>query len=128
MIDHASIRVADIVASKVFYTQALAPLGYSILMEIPSGTPGIIEVVGYGIAPKPEFFIGRGFPENSYLHLAFRAANRAKVREFYEAAMTAGGRDNGEPALCPEYHPNYFGAYVLDPDGNNIEAVCHAPE
>jgi catechol 2,3-dioxygenase-like lactoylglutathione lyase family enzyme len=128
MIDHVSFKVGDIVESKAFFTQALAPLGFTLLMERPSATPGKIDVVGFGIAPKPEFFIGQGFAGNTPVHIAFRAENREQVREFYSAAMAAGGHDNGEPALCPEYHANYFAAFVLDPDGNNIEAVCHDPE
>jgi len=126
MIDHVSIRVRDIEASRAFYRKALAPLGYTVLME--ESVAGKIDIVGYGIAPKTEFFIGRGFPGDTPVHVAFRAKNRAQVREFYSAAMAAGGRDNGAPELCPEYHPDYFGAFVLDPDGNNIEAVCHDPE
>ena len=120
MIDHTGVTVSDISKSKAFYRAALAPLGYAPLMEFE-------EAAGYGVAPKPDFWIGQGTSNASHTHVAFRADSRAQVDAFYRAAIAAGGRDNGPPGLRPHYHPNYYGAFVLDPDGHNIEAVCHAP-
>jgi len=120
MIDHTGLTVSDVTKSKVFYRAALAPLGYTLLMEL--GDDG-----GFGVAPKPDFWIGHGTLGGSRSHVAFRAETRQLVDAFYEAAMAAGGTDNGPPGLRPHYHPNYYRAFVLDPDGHNIEAVCHAP-
>src|SRR5207249_10971848 len=119
MIDHTGVGVSDIGKSKVFYKAALAPLGYELLMEAD-------DAAGFGVDPKPDFWVGRSTPV-SPVHVAFRADTRAQVDAFYRAAMAAGGRDNGAPGLRPHYHPNYYGAFVFDPDGHNIEAVCHAP-
>ena len=121
MIDHMSLPCSDVPRARAFYTSALAPLGYAILMEFE-------DVVGMGGAPKPDFWLGPGEAPKPPLHVAFRARSRAEVDAFYAAAMAAGGRDNGAPGLRPHYHPHYYGAFVLDPDGNNIEAVCHDPE
>jgi catechol 2,3-dioxygenase-like lactoylglutathione lyase family enzyme len=121
MIDHIAIPVRDIAASKAFYARALAPLGYEVLFEEPS-------CVGFGIPSKLEFFIFQSDSVIEPLHVAFNAANRSLVDSFYASGMATGGRDNGKPALCPEYHPHYYGGFVLDPDGHNIEAVCHNPE
>jgi catechol 2,3-dioxygenase-like lactoylglutathione lyase family enzyme len=120
MIDHTGVSVADLAKSKAFYRAALAPLGYGLLMEFDA-------FAGFGVAPKPDFWIGKGKPNVPPVHVAFRADSRAHVDAFHKAALAAGGRDNGAPGLRPQYHPNYYGAFVLDPDGNNIEAVCHAP-
>jgi catechol 2,3-dioxygenase-like lactoylglutathione lyase family enzyme len=128
MIDHTGIAVSDLERSRTFYEQALAPLGYLPIVELPAGVSGAIFAVGFGVPPKPDFWVGAGQPQASNVHIAFRADNRAEVDAFYEAAMAAGGRDNGAPGLRPHYHPNYYGAFVLDPDGYNIEAVCHRPE
>jgi catechol 2,3-dioxygenase-like lactoylglutathione lyase family enzyme len=95
-------------------------------MEVTSAQTGRNDAAGFGVPPKPDFWIGSGSPRDS-IHVAFRAANRALVDAFYKAAISAGGRDNGAPGLRPHYHPNYYGAFVLDPDGHNIEAVCHDP-
>jgi catechol 2,3-dioxygenase-like lactoylglutathione lyase family enzyme len=122
MIDHTGITVSDLQASKRFYEAALAPLGYAVLMEVPGGAG-----IGFGEPPKPDFWIIGGTPNEPRLHIAFRAKDRATVDAFYRAALAAGGRDNGAPGLRPHYHPNYYGAFVLDPDGHNIEAVCHTP-
>lgn len=127
MIDHTGVVVSDIAKSKAFYTQALAPIGYTLLMELPAAVIGGVDVVGFGKPPKPDFWITTGRPNNPPLHVAFRVGSRTLVDAFYRAAITAGGRDNGAPGLRPHYHPNYYGAFVLDPDGHNIEAVCHAP-
>ena len=105
-------------SAKAFYRAALAPLGYGVLMECE-------QFAGFGVAPKPDFWIGQGAPNEPRVHVAFRADTRADVDAFYRAAMAAGGRDNGPPGLRPHYHDNYYGAFVLDPDGHNIEAVCH---
>jgi len=126
MIDHISLRVSDFKRSKPFYDAALAPLGGAMLMGV--GVPGV-EGGGYGRAGRPIFWIGSapGAAASGPTHVAFMADTRAAVDAFYAAAMGAGGKDNGGPGLRPEYHPDYYGAFVLDPDGNNIEAVCHAP-
>ena len=120
MIDHTGVTVSDVGKSKTFYRAALAPLGYDLLMEWE-------HFAGFGVAPKSDFWIGRGKANAPGVHIAFRADSRAQVDAFYKAAMAAGGRDNGSPGLRPHYHANYYGAFVLDPDGHNIEAVCHSP-
>lgn len=120
MLDHISIQVADYERSKKFYSEALAPLGYSLLMESASGA-------GFRKEFIPDFWIKSGEPCPS-VHVAFASGTRAMVDCFYRAALAAGARDNGPPGLRPNYHPHYYGAFVLDPDGYNIEAVCHQPE
>ena len=124
MIDHIGLTVADYERSKAFYAKALAPLGYALIMEVTEAGPW----VGFGVGGKPDFWLGQGEATAPRLHVAFRAQDRAAVRAFYEAAIKAGAGDNGPPGLRPEYHPDYYGAFVLDPDGHNIEAVCHHPE
>jgi catechol 2,3-dioxygenase-like lactoylglutathione lyase family enzyme len=121
MIDHTGISVSNLEKSKAFYTEALGAIGYALLMEFP-------DAAGFGEPPKPDFWIGQGAPNNPPVHIAFRVGNRALADAFYKAAIAAGGRDNGAPGLRPHYHPDYYGAFVLDPDGHNIEAVCHTPE
>ena len=128
MIDHIGIDVTDFERSKAFYQRALAPLGYALLMEVPAAVTGQTDVAGFGEAPKPDFWISRGSANRPPVHVAFRAASRKVVDAFYRAALDAGGKDHGAPGLRPHYHPNYYGAFVLDPDGHNIEAVCHSPE
>lgn len=125
MIDHTGLVVSDFERSKRFYTEALAPIGYAKLAEFPAAVTGHTDVAGFGEPPKPDFWISRGTPNQPPLHIAFRVGSRALVEAFYQAAIAAGGRDNGGPGLRPHYHPNYYGAFVLDPDGHNIEAVCH---
>ena len=120
MIDHTGVSVTDVAKSTAFYRAALAPLGYGVLMEFDGAA-------GLGVAPKPDFWIGQATPNEPRVHVAFRADTRAVVDAFYKAALAAGGRDNGPPGPRPNYHDNYYGAFVLDPDGHNIEAVCHAP-
>lgn len=131
MIDHLGFRVSDYKAARAFYDRALAPLGAKALMELTAEQTGGTAFCGYGPADgKPDFWLedgGAGAP-NLKLHVCFKAKDRAMVDAFYAAAMAAGGKDNGGPGLRPHYHPNYYGAFVLDPDGHNIEAVCHAPE
>ena len=128
MIDHTGLHMAEPSRSRRFYEAALAPLGYTILREIPTQFTGGKVVFGMGVAPKPDFWLAEGTPEVPAIHLAFRADSPAQVRAFYEAALAAGGRDNGPPGPRPHYHEHYYGAFVLDPDGHNIEAVCHTPQ
>lgn len=123
MLDHLSIQCADVSTSTLFYDAVLAPLGGARLMDFG-------EVVGYGVAPMPDFWVGpratgEGFRES---HIAFRASDRAAVRAFFDAAVAHGAEVLHEPRVWPEYHPGYYGAFVRDPDGNNVEAVCHLPE
>ncbi|SCK28733.1 VOC family protein [Vogesella sp. LIG4] len=125
MIDHTGIIVSDFARSKAFYLAALAPIGYQLLLEFSAAITGHTDVAGFGEAPKPDFWLSRGTPNQPPLHVAFRASNRQQVDAFHAAALAAGGRDNGAPGLRPHYHPHYYGAFVLDPDGHNIEVVCH---
>ena len=126
MIDHTGVIVSDFESSKKFYQIALAAIGYELLAEFPASVTGHTDVAGFGEEGKPDFWISKGTPNQPPIHVAFRVSERAVVDAFYSAAMQAGGRDNGKPGLRPHYHPNYYGAFVLDPDGHNIEAVCHA--
>jgi len=127
MIDHTGLLVSNFAASKAFYLKALGPIGYSLLMELSAAVTKRADVAGFGVAPKPDFWIASGTPNVPPIHVAFRVDTRAQVDAFYKAAMAAGARDNGGPGLRPHYHENYYGAFVLDPDGHNVEAVCHAP-
>ncbi len=127
MIDHVGISVADLAASKAFYAQALAPLGYTLIMEVTAEQTGGHPAAGFG-SESPDFWIGQDGAPSQRTHVALRTKTRAEVDAFHAAALAAGGRDNGAPGLRPHYHPNYYGAFVLDPDGHNIEAVCHTPE
>ena len=128
MIDHIAIAVSDFEASKLFYASALAPLAYVLLREFSATASGGSDAAGFGVPAKPDFWIGHGTGSVSPVHVAFRVSTRALVDAFYSAALAAGGRDNGAPGLRPHYHQSYYGAFVLDPDGHNIEAVCHAPQ
>ena len=119
--DHIGFSVTDFEKSKAFYTKALAPLGIGVVME----GPGWAMV---GNSSKPELWFGTHGKVPGPIHIAFAAANRAQVRAFYEAAIAAGGKDNGGPGIRAQYHPNYYGAFVFDPDGHNVEAVCHLSE
>ncbi|ADV13905.1 VOC family protein [Mesorhizobium sp. M7A.F.Ca.CA.001.09.2.1] len=128
MIDHLGINVADFDASKAFYDKAMAPLGAALLYMVPLEYTGGKKVGGYG-RDRPVFWLQEGKDgQKAHQHVAFTARSRAEVEAFYAAALAAGGKDNGGPGLRPHYHPDYYGAFVLDPDGNNVEAVCHAPE
>jgi catechol 2,3-dioxygenase-like lactoylglutathione lyase family enzyme len=123
VIDHLSIQCANVAASASFYDDVLEPLGGKRILEFGN-------VIGYGIPPMPDFWIGpqqtgEGFRES---HIAFSAADRDAVRAFFDRAVAAGAEVLHEPRVWPEYHPNYFGAFVRDPDGNNVEAVCHRAE
>lgn len=126
MLDHIGVGVSDLARSRAFYATALAPLGYQITKEIPGRAVGFGIVRGHGRSTDPagEFWIAQETPTPS-VHVAFNAVSRAAVDAFYQAALAAGGRDNGPPGLRPRYHADYYGAFVLDPDGYNIEAVCH---
>ena len=118
MIDHVGLEVRDYRRSKDFYVAALAPLGFELAMEYEG------RVGGFARDGKPWFWIREGEPAAG-IHVAFTAADNDTVDEFYAAAIGAGGEDNGAPGLRTHYHPGYYGAYVRDPDGNNVEAVCH---
>ena len=124
MIDHVGFPVADYARSKAFYAEALAPLGYTLLMEVQQDANDSL-AAGFGANGKPDFWIGGEGGLNHAMHVAITARDRAAVNAFYREALAAGGRDNGAPGLRPHYHANYYGAFVLDPDGHNIEAVCH---
>ena len=137
MLDHMTFRVTDIHRAKAFYGAALAPLGYSVAYEGQHGA----NILGFSYPDSSEpdgqkadvWFIDGpspygGPPATAGCHLAWRAESRAQVDAFYRAALAAGGKDNGAPGLRPHYHPHYYGAFVIDPEGNNIEAVCHRPE
>ena len=127
MIDHIGFAVADFARSKAFYAAALRPLGIALLMELTEEQTGSGAHAGFGAAGKPFFWIGDRGPASAGLHVAFAAADRARVDAFHAAGLEAGGRDDGAPGLRPHYHATYYGAFILDPDGNNIEAVCHRP-
>jgi len=118
MIDHLTVRVRDLNKAKAFYASALAPLGYSVLMEFG-------EYIGLGADQKPDLWIAPGKQES--MHLAIVAKDRKAVDAFYQAALQAGAKDNGKPGIRVDYHPNYYGAFVIDPEGHNLEAVCHKP-
>ncbi|WP_333823360.1 VOC family protein [Pinisolibacter sp.] len=128
MLDHIGVPVRDLARSKAFYETVLASLGYGPVMELDPSVTGGAGFVGFGRPGKPQFWISNGEPLTGVLHVAFMAENRAAVAAFHAAALAAGARDNGGPGLRPHYHPNYYGAFVFDPDGHNIEAVCHRPE
>ena len=120
MLDHLGFPVSNYGRAKDFYLKALAPLGYSLVMEVDGAA-------GFGADGKPDFWIGGEGKLNRAIHVAIAAKDRASVDAFYRAALAAGGTDNGPPGLRPHYHDNYYAAFVLDPDGHNIEAVCHKP-
>ena len=126
MIDHVGFPVSDYARARSFYEKALAPLGYTLIMEVQENQFGA-KAAGFGINGKPDFWIGGDGGLNKPLHIAIATKERAAVDTFYKAALAAGAKDNGAPGIRAHYHPNYYGAFVLDPDGHNIEAVCHAP-
>ncbi|MGV8856182.1 MAG: VOC family protein [Devosia sp.] len=127
MIDHSGLSVADFDKSKAFYEQALAPLGASFLVQIPPEYTGGVKVGGFG-QDRAVFWLNQGEPHRPSVHFAFTATTHAQVDAFYAAAMAAGGTDNGGPGLRPHYSEHYYAAFVRDPDGNNIEAVCRVPQ
>ncbi len=123
MLDHLSIQCADVSTSATFYDAVLAPIGGVRIMDFGA-------VIGYGVPPRPDFWLGplatgEGFRES---HIAFSAPTRSAVHAFFDAAVAIGAEVLHEPRVWPEYHPNYFGGFIRDPDGNNVEAVCHTPE
>ena len=120
IIDHIGFVVSDYEKSKEFYSKCLAPLGIKLVMEMEGWA-------GFGKSGKPEFWFGAQGAAHKQLHIAFAAETRDQVKRFYGEALAAGGIDNGTPGIREEYHPNYYGAFVFDPDGHNIEAVCHKP-
>ena len=126
MFDHTGIAVSDLNKSKAFYVKALGPLSISLVMEVTAEQTGDGAHAGFGRDGKPFFWIGSGGRPSGPAHFAFTARSRDEVVAFHRAALAAGGRDNGPPGLRPHYHASYYGAFVLDPDGNNIEAVCHS--
>jgi catechol 2,3-dioxygenase-like lactoylglutathione lyase family enzyme len=121
MFDHVGFGVTDYGASKAFFLKALQPIGVEIVMEGPYG-------LGLGQGGKPSLWMFETSEKPAHLHLAFTASARKQVDEFYRAALEAGGKDNGGPGLRPHYHANYYGAFVIGPDGHNVEVVCHKPE
>jgi len=121
MFDHIGFGVTNYETSKSFFLAALAPLGIGTVMEGEHG-------IGIGPKGKPSLWLFQSSEKPTPLHLAFTAENRKQVQDFYRAALEAGGKDNGAPGLRPHYHENYFGAFVIGPDGHNVEAVCHKPD
>ncbi len=121
VIDHVTLNVGDVDAAKAFYAQALGPLGYRLTMDF-------VEGAGFASEGKPDFFLAQRGEPSAPVHVAFRSPDRKTVDEFHAAALAAGGTDNGPPGIRRVYHEYYYGAYVVDPEGNNIEAVTHDPE
>jgi catechol 2,3-dioxygenase-like lactoylglutathione lyase family enzyme len=129
MLDHIGFAVSNFLNSKKFYSAALEPLGVGVVMEVTAEQTSGSAHAGFGENGKPYFWISDGEGTlRGRMHVAFAARTRAQVDAFYRAAIAAGGRDNGHPGLRPHYHAHYYGAFVFDPDGHNLEAVCHAPE
>ena len=121
-LDHVGFTVSDYDAAKAFYTAALKPLGWKVIMEFGRGA-------GFGTEGKPYLWLSEGKKKTTpHVHLAIGAESRKAVDAFYKAAIKAGGKDNGKPGIRADYHPTYYAAFVFDPDGHNIEAVCHKPE
>jgi catechol 2,3-dioxygenase-like lactoylglutathione lyase family enzyme len=121
MFDHIGFGVTDLDASKQFFLEALEPIGVSVVMEGPYG-------IGLGQDNKPSLWFHETVDKPAPIHLAFTAEDRQQVDAFYRAALAAGGKDNGSPGLRPQYHQHYYGAFVIGPDGHNVEVVCHKPE
>jgi catechol 2,3-dioxygenase-like lactoylglutathione lyase family enzyme len=121
VIDHVTLNVSDVEASKAFFAEALRPLGYELTLDF-------VEGAGFAAGGKPDFFLAQRGQPSTPVHVAFKAPNRAAVDRFHEASLAAGGSDNGPPGIRRVYHEYYYGAYVIDPEGNNIEAVTHDPE
>jgi catechol 2,3-dioxygenase-like lactoylglutathione lyase family enzyme len=122
VIDHVGLNVSDYEASRRFFEKALEPLGYRVVMDFPEH-----DAAGFGTNGKPEFWVAARDPRGTGTHVAFVVPERSAVDAFHAAALVAGGEDNGGPGLRPHYHESYYAAFVLDPDGNNVEAVCHSP-
>lgn len=128
MIDHASLVVVNFQRSKAFYQQALAAIDYELIEEFSSNGTGPADAALFGEAGVPDFVISSGNISRPPAHIAFRVGSREQVKAFHRAALAAGGTDNGAPGLRPQYEPNYYAAFVRDPDGYNVEVVCHGPE
>lgn len=128
ILDHIGFAVGSYETSKAFYAAALAPLGIVLVAEVDQGEDPGAKACGFGREGKPEFWLGSEGRTSRPIHVCFLARSRAEVDAFHKAALAAGGRDNGPPGIRAHYHPDYYGAFVLDPDGHNIEAVCHKPE
>ena len=124
MIAHIGIIVSDIERSKKFYGVALKPIGYHMIREYGITPTRPAASAGFGEPPRADLWIYQGNPGNAHTHIAFHVDKRALVDAFYEAALAAGGKDNGKPGPRPHYSANYYGAFVIDPDGYNVEAVC----
>lgn len=124
MIDHVSVYVTDVGRARDFYRAALAPTGYDVIKQYPDAEHPV--AVGLGIAGHPDLWLIKGTPTQAQ-HVAIRSATRSVVAAFHAAAVAAGGTDHGAPGVRPQYHPAYYGAFVLDPDGHNLEVVCHEP-
>ncbi len=120
-LDHIGFSVSDYDAARKFYVAALKPLGWKVVMEFGRSA-------GFGTAGKPFLWLSEGKKTTPHVHIALGAESRKAVDAFYKAAIKAGGRDNGGPGVREMYHPNYYAAFVLDPDGHNLEAVTHKPE
>lgn len=127
IIDHLGVTFADYARALRFYEATLAPLGIGIVMQVTKEQTGGFEGTGFGRNGKPEFWVSNGGRITPHMHVAFATESRAEVNAFFEAALAAGGADNGAPGVRAQYHPHYYGAFVLDPEGHNIEAVCHKP-
>ncbi|MCW6507386.1 VOC family protein [Lichenifustis flavocetrariae] len=125
MIDHLGVPARDLARSRAFFLAALAPLGIGVVMDVTAEQTGGSAHVGFGANGKPFFWLGDGHPAGGPVHVAFTAETPEAVRLFHRAAIAAGGTDNGAPGLRPHYHPDYYAAFIVDPDGNNVEAVCH---
>jgi catechol 2,3-dioxygenase-like lactoylglutathione lyase family enzyme len=124
MIDHMSLNVADFATMLAFYEKALGPLGITTMMRMGKDVTGGIDIAGLG-GTKPFLWIASAGKTEPHMHIAVRADSHDEVDAFYKAALAAGGKDNGAPGLRPHYHANYYGAFVIDPEGHNLEAVCH---
>ena len=127
MLDHIGLTVSEFDRARAFYDAALAPLGVGMVMEVTAEQTGGSRHIGYGSEGRPYFWIGTGGAAIGGVHVALVACDRARVDAFHAAALAAGGRDNGPPGVRAHYHPSYYAAFVLDPDGHNVEAVCHVP-
>ncbi len=128
MLDHVTLSVADMARARAFYEAALAPLGLRIIGEHTSQQTGTADFVGFGMGRKGVLWIASKGQQTPTTHICFRAFSRKEVRAFYEAGLAAGGADHGAPGIRESYHPAYYGAFVLDPEGHNIEAVCFKEE
>lgn len=127
-IDHISLSVSDLARAKAFFTQALAPLGLGLINEFTAEQSGSVAFAGFGLGRKGTLWLAESGQQTPATHICFRATSRAEVRAFHAAGLAAGGTDHGAPGIREMYHPAYYAAFVLDPEGHNIEAVCFEPE